>query len=359
MRHDRQSDTLHFADASLCLSSTRLTRGSQEIALRPTTARLLAVLLMAAEAEPARVQSKDELIHAVWPGGQATQQSLFQAISELRRALAPLKPIVTVPNQGYRFALEVTRAGTGSWPRLSMVASVLLLLMVVIAGQGGPEVQEPAAASVSPSLSAFARGVALLQSDRPAEAEQLFRAVLLEAPSLAGARVLLGEAILAQGRLDDAREYAASLLTDADQLDPVSDVSALALMSRTQEQAGRTGEALHWALVAAERAQREALACAAADIDDRIAALMEGVSVAGQSPNLELRKSPWPEAPGMQAHPDPLSARDAAAEPADRPARCAMLLLPAPEARQGRPKRDAVRMVARHRRTDGAVQSMA
>ncbi|MEL6210191.1 MAG: tetratricopeptide repeat protein, partial [Pseudomonadota bacterium] len=212
--------------------------------LRPTTARLLGAILSAAEAHPAGVQTKDALIASVWPRGQASEQSLFQAISELRRALAPLEAVTTVPNQGYRFDLTVTRANARSWPRLSMVASVVLMAVVVLVGQGGPATGAPHDAAISPSLSAFARGVALLENQRPAEAEAVFRAVLMETPSFADARVLLGEAILAQGRLDDARDYAASLLRDPAELDPLSGVSALALMSRAQERAGREGEAL-------------------------------------------------------------------------------------------------------------------
>ncbi|MEO1575529.1 MAG: winged helix-turn-helix domain-containing protein, partial [Pseudomonadota bacterium] len=151
MTDQHRSGPFHFADARFDPASGRLTRDGRTVQLRPTTARLLGAILSAAEAHPAGVQTKDALIASVWPRGQASEQSLFQAISELRRALAPLEAVTTVPNQGYRFDLTVTRANARSWPRLSMVASVVLMAVVVLVGQGGPATGAPHDAAISPS----------------------------------------------------------------------------------------------------------------------------------------------------------------------------------------------------------------
>lgn len=311
MTIESQRGMLRFGDASFDVALSRLMREGRSVRLRPTTARLLCVLLTGAVQTPGRAQTKAALIAAAWPQGRASEQSLFQAISELRRALAPMQAIVTVPNEGYRFALRVTRASARPAPRLALVASVMLMTVVILAGQGGAASDGVAPQPVAPSLSAFARGVAMLEARQPADAERVFRSVLRETPAFSDARVLLGEAILAQGRLDDARAYAATLLSDAGTLSDHARVSALALMSRAEEESGRSASALHFALVAAERAQRGAFACAAADIEDRIASLMQ----AEPKPERSM-SSPWPLA---------RAERGPAVVPAQRPARCASL----------------------------------
>lgn len=55
-----------------------------------------------------QVLSKDALIEAVWPDVAATDNSLEQAISNLRRTLSS-SCIETQARRGYRFIAEVTR----------------------------------------------------------------------------------------------------------------------------------------------------------------------------------------------------------------------------------------------------------
>src|SRR5438093_5168571 len=57
--------------------------GDEEIALRPKTFEFLRYLA----GNPGRVVSKDELLAAVWPNVVVSDDSVFQCVAELRRAL--------------------------------------------------------------------------------------------------------------------------------------------------------------------------------------------------------------------------------------------------------------------------------
>ena len=295
----------------------RLWRHGQRVALRPTTARVLVTLLHGARS-PQPVLSKKTLIESAWATGNASDQSLFQAISELRRALAPLEAIVTVPNAGYRWVVPARRGA----PRAMLGAAIAAGLCAVSLVTATVALRAPAPVSVDypPSLSAFARGVAKLERARPEAAERLFRLALEENPGFSEAHLMVGEALLAQGRLDEARDLAESLLRDRVAHDAHARVSALALMSRAEEQAGRASRALHLALVAAERAQRGGFVCVAADIDDRIEKLL-----ALSGPPSPSEVSPW-SAPDAWAK----MPRDPAATPAAPSGHCARLRGPAP-----------------------------
>jgi hypothetical protein len=69
----------------------------------PLRAQNLAVLRCLAQ-NAGHVVSKDRLMQAVWPGIVVTDDSLFQCIKELRRALGDTghRLIETAPKQGYR-----------------------------------------------------------------------------------------------------------------------------------------------------------------------------------------------------------------------------------------------------------------
>lgn len=70
------------------------------VRLRPQTGAVLRHMLM----HPDRVISKDELLHAVWPGVVVTENSLVQCVTEIRRELgANRSAIETVPRRGYWF----------------------------------------------------------------------------------------------------------------------------------------------------------------------------------------------------------------------------------------------------------------
>src|SRR5262245_47904628 len=75
--------------------------GDKEITLRPKTFEVLRYLA----SNPARLVSKDELLAAVWPNVVVTDDSLFQCVAELRRALQDHDQhlIKTVQRRGYRF----------------------------------------------------------------------------------------------------------------------------------------------------------------------------------------------------------------------------------------------------------------
>src|SRR2546423_7482775 len=79
--------------------------GKEEIALRPKAFELLRYLL----ANRGRLVSKDELLAALWPNVIVTEDSLFQCVAELRRALKDdsQRLIRTVQRRGYRFEAEL------------------------------------------------------------------------------------------------------------------------------------------------------------------------------------------------------------------------------------------------------------
>lgn len=88
--------------------SYRVTHGAHVVNLTP---KLLDLLLYLLE-RPAMLVTKDELLDALWPGANVTQNALAQAISELRQALgddaASPQFIRTVARRGYRFIAPVT-----------------------------------------------------------------------------------------------------------------------------------------------------------------------------------------------------------------------------------------------------------
>lgn len=73
----------------------------QEQALRRKTADVLALLMR----RSGSVVAKTELLDEVWRGRTVEEQAVFQAISEIRRAFAPLNPIQTYYGQGYCLTL--------------------------------------------------------------------------------------------------------------------------------------------------------------------------------------------------------------------------------------------------------------
>jgi DNA-binding winged helix-turn-helix (wHTH) protein/cytochrome c-type biogenesis protein CcmH/NrfG len=83
-------------------------RGSETVDLTP---KLLDLLLYLLE-RPATLVTKEELLDALWPGANVTENALAQAVSELRQGLgdeasAP-QFIRTVARRGYRFVAPVT-----------------------------------------------------------------------------------------------------------------------------------------------------------------------------------------------------------------------------------------------------------
>jgi adenylate cyclase len=103
-------------------SETLRTASGHSVALRP---QAFAVLRYLAE-RAGQLATKDELIHALWPGLAVTDDSLVQCVHEIRRAFQDNGRVVlkTAPKRGYRLVLPDEAAG--SW------------LGAVSAADGGP-----------------------------------------------------------------------------------------------------------------------------------------------------------------------------------------------------------------------------
>jgi TolB-like protein/DNA-binding winged helix-turn-helix (wHTH) protein/Flp pilus assembly protein TadD len=106
---------LHIGDWVVDPDTDTLARGSELQKLEPRAMRLLLLLAQS----PGAVISVDRMLSEVWPGVIVGSASVYQAISQLRRALADTDPeptyIATVPRKGYRLIAPVhpvTAAGT-------------------------------------------------------------------------------------------------------------------------------------------------------------------------------------------------------------------------------------------------------
>lgn len=105
MEHETaRSDVYRFAGFTLDPDAGVLRDGSSERVLRPKTFELLTYFVRNA----GRTVSKNELLDAVWSGVIVTEDSLTQAVHDLRRVLgdAGQNLIRTVPRRGYRFAKD-------------------------------------------------------------------------------------------------------------------------------------------------------------------------------------------------------------------------------------------------------------
>ena len=85
----------------------RVLRGGEVVGLTPKLLDLLLYLLD----RPATLVTKDELLEAVWPDANVTENALAQAMSELRQALGDEAGsptfIKTIARRGYRFIAPV------------------------------------------------------------------------------------------------------------------------------------------------------------------------------------------------------------------------------------------------------------
>jgi TolB-like protein/DNA-binding winged helix-turn-helix (wHTH) protein len=102
---------LRIGDWSVDPAAEQISRGSETVRLEARTMRLLLCL---AE-RPGEVLSIDELLDRAWPGVIVTPDSVYQAVTSLRRLLGddskqPLY-IATVPRRGYRLVADVSELG--------------------------------------------------------------------------------------------------------------------------------------------------------------------------------------------------------------------------------------------------------
>jgi DNA-binding winged helix-turn-helix (wHTH) protein/Tfp pilus assembly protein PilF len=97
-----------FGGFSFDLVAYQVVRGSAALDLTPKLLDLLLYLLQ----RPATLVTKEELLNALWPGANVTENALAQAVSELRQGLgddaAAPRFIRTVARRGYRFIAPVT-----------------------------------------------------------------------------------------------------------------------------------------------------------------------------------------------------------------------------------------------------------
>src|SRR5271169_542060 len=94
-------------------SETLRTRSGHSVALRP---QAFAVLRYLAD-QAGRLVTKDELMHALWPGLVVTDDSLVQCVHEIRRAFQDNDRAVlkTAPKRGYRLVLPADAAEDRPW----------------------------------------------------------------------------------------------------------------------------------------------------------------------------------------------------------------------------------------------------
>jgi DNA-binding winged helix-turn-helix (wHTH) protein len=89
--------------------SYRLLRDGAPLALSPKALDLLILFL----GRPQTLVTKDDMLHALWPGVAVTDNALTQVVSELRQTLGdnPASPafIQTVPRRGYRFVAKAVQ----------------------------------------------------------------------------------------------------------------------------------------------------------------------------------------------------------------------------------------------------------
>ncbi len=132
---------LTFGDFEIEVDLVRARRNGQPVPLRPKTFALLVHLADRA----GTMVSKQELMAAIWPGLVVTDDSLTQAISELRGALddRDQKLIKTIPKRGYLFdtvvrpappAITAEAAAPRRRPR--RLAALGLAVLAVAAGSG-------------------------------------------------------------------------------------------------------------------------------------------------------------------------------------------------------------------------------
>ena len=94
-------------------SETLRTESGHSVALRP---QAFAVLRYLAE-HAGRLVTKDELMHALWPGLVVTDDSLVQCVHEIRRAFQDNDRAVlkTAPKRGYQLVLSADAAEHRPW----------------------------------------------------------------------------------------------------------------------------------------------------------------------------------------------------------------------------------------------------
>ena len=126
------STRLIFGDFVIDTKSAQLLRHECAIDLRPKSFDVLCRLVESAE----QVVSRDELA-MVWQGRVATDESIAQCISDIRRALSDTDQhlLQTVPRRGYVLKLQVQPAPQAAPSQLQAPAQAPVQVPTVVAGR--------------------------------------------------------------------------------------------------------------------------------------------------------------------------------------------------------------------------------
>jgi len=194
-----------FVETSLC----RITRGDEVVKIDP---RNMEVLLQLA-ARPGEVISSTEIEANVWGNVIVTASSLYQSITQLRKALGDDKNapryIETIPRKGYRL-IPQPRAGsrTSSEPAVARTPRIRLPLK----GRAVAAATSLALAVIAVAITAFAVGSGRAQKSSPTAATE--RAPVIDptgnqptARSLIELDRRAAEIALRAGRVEEARWY--------------------------------------------------------------------------------------------------------------------------------------------------------
>lgn len=167
---------LHAAGMKIPLAGHVLDLGSDElrdargqrVEMRPQVYQLLRFLALNA----GRVVSKDELHDAVWPGLVVTDDSLVQAVSDLRRVLGDAGPrvIKTVPRRGYCLVADaVAPPGEPARRPVRRIWWPAIAALLLVGMAGGGWLWRSASGEAAPAA------VAQPMPDRPSIAVLAFR----------------------------------------------------------------------------------------------------------------------------------------------------------------------------------------
>lgn len=101
-------ESFHLGEWNVEPSLNRISRGEEIVKIDPRNMRVLQLLA----SRPGRVFSQAEIEQAVWDGLIVTTNSVYQSITQLRRALRDhsrsCKYIETIPKKGYRLVAPVS-----------------------------------------------------------------------------------------------------------------------------------------------------------------------------------------------------------------------------------------------------------